>query len=128
VLLSGDPLGTGLGWAKPDRVADANLPGSERGINRWFRTEAFVQPAAFTPGNAGRGTVVTPGSFNLDLAMYKNFGIRERDRIQFRAEAFNALNHTNLGTPRTTFGLGTFGKIFGAGSSRIMQFALKYIF
>jgi hypothetical protein len=44
-----------------------------------------------------------PALSNVDLAMFKNFQIKERFKLQFRAEFFNTLNHPVLGNPNTTF-------------------------
>jgi hypothetical protein len=66
----------------------------------------------------------------------RRFPIREGTYLQFRAEYFNLLNHTNLGDPGTTLG-GSFGKITGttpqntaaAGNlPRIAQLSLKLVF
>ena len=54
--------------------------------------DVFTTPARFTPGNAARTVIQGPGLVNLDLAMMKNFLIRERFKLQFRWEAFNATN------------------------------------
>ena len=70
--------------------------------NQWFNASAFVLPAPGTFGNLGRGTFTGPGLANLDLSLAKSLAIAERMRLQFRAEAFNLLNHTNFGTPNTT--------------------------
>ena len=58
----------------------------------------------------------------------KSFSLGERRYIQFRAEAYNALNHVNLGNPNTTLGTGSFGRILSAGAARTMQFGLKLSF
>jgi hypothetical protein len=50
----------------------------------------------FPSGMTGRGVFVGPGNWNVDLAMYKTFSITERYKLQFRAEAYNAFNHSNL--------------------------------
>ena len=52
-----------------------------------------------TWGNLGRGTLRGPGLQTLDLSVIKNTAVTERIGLQFRAEFFNALNHTNLGPP-----------------------------
>lgn len=58
----------------------------------------------------------------------KNFVFRERFRIQFRAEMFNAFNHTNFGIPGTAFGSPQFGVINSARAARVTQLGLKFYF
>ncbi|HEU0139945.1 MAG TPA: hypothetical protein VFQ79_09555, partial [Bryobacteraceae bacterium] len=54
---------------------------------------------------------------------------RERMRVQFRSEFFNLLNWVNLGNPNATLTSGTrMGRITSAGSGRVIQFALKFLF
>jgi len=67
--------------------------------NRWFNTAAFVAPPAFSFGNVGRNSVYGPGMQSLDFALARDFSLTERMKFQFRGEFFNALNHSNLGTP-----------------------------
>jgi len=59
----------------------------------------YARPAAGTFGNLGRDTLVSPGLWNSDLAIAKNFNLTERVHFQLRAEAYNAFNHVNLGFP-----------------------------
>jgi hypothetical protein len=76
-------------------------------------------------------TVENPGSLQVDTSLVRSFRISERQSVQFRWEAFNLPNHVNLGNPSTALSAvsgGTFGLITSAGSPRIMQFALKYVF
>ncbi len=74
------------------------------------------------------------GFVNLDFALIKSFKIphgplAETQRIDFRAEAFNLPNHPNFDNPYSAIADGpNFGRILSAGSPRVMQFALKYIF
>jgi hypothetical protein len=78
---------------------------------RWFNPAAFSTPAAFSFGNVGRNSVYGPGMQTLDVALAREFGIAERIKLQFRGEFFNALNHTNLGTPDRFVNTPQFGTI-----------------
>ncbi len=68
--------------------------------------------------------------------MFRHFRLREGFRVEFRAEAFNALNHANFDlfyisnsyTNSANLTSPTFGKIVHAGDARIMQIALKLRF
>ena len=82
-----------------------------RTAEAWFNTAAFAVPAAFTFGNAGRNSVYGPGMQTLDFAIVRLFTLTERAQFQFRGEFFNALNHTNLGTPDRFVNTPQFGTI-----------------
>jgi hypothetical protein len=75
-----------------------------------------------------------PGLQTLDLSVMKNTALTERVDLQFRAEFFNALNHTNLGPPNPIVFSGTAvspsaGLITTlATDSRRIQFGLKVIY
>jgi hypothetical protein len=84
--------------------------------DRWFNPAAFAAPPAFAFGNVGRNSIYGPGLQTLDLAMVREFGITERLKFQFRAEFFNALNHTNLGTPNRFVNTPQFGTITEAAT------------
>ena len=108
-------------------------PCPEHGLD----TSAFVAlsntPGAvgFVPnriyGNSGVGIVRGPHLVNFDFNLAKNFSINERLSAQFRAEFFNAFNHSNFSVPGVTAGAG-FGQIVGANEARIIQLALKIRF
>lgn len=87
------------------------FPAGTHTAARWFNTAAFATPAAFTFGNVGRNTVEGPGMQLMDLALSREFALAERAHLQFRAEFFNALNHTNLGTPNRFVNTPQFGTI-----------------
>jgi hypothetical protein len=95
----------------------ANLTGQPifgsgtRTATEWFNPLAFKTPAAFTFGNVGRNSIYGPGMQTLDLAVAREFAIAERMKFQFRGEFFNALNHTNLGTPDRFVNTPQFGTI-----------------
>jgi hypothetical protein len=58
----------------------------------------------------------------------KTLLITERHRVMFRAEAFNALNHVNLGLPNATLLSATVGRITSDNPPRVFQLALRYQF
>jgi hypothetical protein len=101
---------------------------------QWFNPNAFVLPPAGTYGNVGRGILTGPGLADLDLSLFKTTAVSERARLEFRAEFFNSLNHTNFGTPNATvFSGSTISASAGlitstATTARQIQFGLKLIF
>jgi hypothetical protein len=85
-------------------------PGT-RTAGEWFNPAAFATPPAFTYGNAGRNSVYGPPLQTMDFALARTFRFTERVNFQFRAEAFNALNKVNLGTPNRFVNTPQFGTI-----------------
>lgn len=95
----------------------------------WFNPAAFTTPAAFTFGNVGRNSVYGPGMQTLDLALQREFAVTETVKVQIRAEAFNALNHTNLGTPNRFVNTPQFGTIIEAATAgREIQVGVRLSF
>jgi hypothetical protein len=104
------------------------------------QVQFFANPAnasaAFSPvsglASGNRDTLHGPHFSNLDVAVSKNFPLgNERYRLQFRAEAYNVLNHANFGIPDTGAIDANFGQIIGLAGiepSRVMQFALRFDF
>ncbi|HSR08827.1 MAG TPA: hypothetical protein VLM42_16910, partial [Bryobacteraceae bacterium] len=101
---------------------------------QWFNPNAFLRPAAGTWGNLGRGVYSGPGLANVDVSLFKTTAIGEKANLQFRAEAFNLLNHTNYGTPNAVVFSGvninsSAGLITSTATfSRQIQLGLKLIF
>ncbi len=83
-------------------------------------------PANFT----GRDYFHTPGSWNIDMGMYKNTRITERAMLQLRLEAYNALNHANFGiNTGSAYIAGGEGFITGSyNGSRNIQIAARVTF
>ncbi len=123
-----DTAGVGSTFQRPDLIRNPNLPASQRTVDRWFDTAAFVAPPAGQFGNAGRSDVLGPAFNDVDFSVVKQTAITERQRLEFRAEIFNLLNHPNLGLPVRIFGSPSFGQIVTANFSRQIQFGLKYLF
>lgn len=131
-LMGYDPSNTGSnGSARTDRIASGNLPSGQRSPNRWFDISAFPLPAPYTFGNAGKNILEGPGGVTTDLSIRKVFGLTERYKFEFRAEAFNVLNHAVFAQPDNyiTDGPGAAGVITSTViPQRQLQFALKFHF
>jgi carboxypeptidase family protein/TonB-dependent receptor-like protein len=127
-----DNSGTGrsiLGFGANDRpnlVGNPELSNSTTG--QWFNTSAFAFPTPGTFGNAGRNILNGPSYQAINLSLMKNTALSERINLQFRAEAFNLLNHPNFNLPDNFLGSPTFGRITSARDPRHIQFGLKLLF
>jgi hypothetical protein len=103
-------------------------PGT-RTTDAWFNPAAFATPAAFTFGNVGRNTVYGPALQTLDFAVVRSFPVTERLRLEMRAEAYNGLNHANLGTPNRFVNTPQFGTITEAATpGRQLQLSARLTF
>lgn len=83
-------------------------------------------------GNSGVGVVIGPGQNNSDIALIKRTRLSllgEAGNVEFRAEFFNAFNHTQFANPSANVSSSAFGTITStAVNPRIIQFALKLNF
>jgi outer membrane receptor protein involved in Fe transport len=131
-----DPGGVGVFVAsnagksvRPDQVSDPNA-GAPHTASEWYNVNAFqdVPVNQYRVGDAKRNSIVGPGSWDVDLTGMKNFKVTETSQLQFRAEAYNVLNHTNYNSIDTTLGDGTTGQVIGAGQNRVLQLGLKLNF
>jgi hypothetical protein len=129
-------LGNTYAGMRPDMIGNPNAGHNAKIHNKgyhqlWFYTGAFAAPNPATntsmPGNEKRGVINGPGFGKVDLGVYRNFRIVERLNFQFRAEALNATNHTNVQSVTTALGT-FFGEVTGYRDARIMQFAGKFTF
>jgi hypothetical protein len=106
---------------------------------QWLNPNAFVEPTPVTQVSTTdfealggqNNTVNSPAYTNLDASFFKEFQVYEDVHFQFRAEAFNVLNHTefngpggsNYSTPATFSIINSL-----RGNPRILQLALKLYF
>lgn len=106
----------------------SRTPGGDGGrIDGWFNPAAFTDARPYAFGNIGRFLPGNrgPSLHNWDISALKDIALRERARLEFRAEFFNAFNHVNFQPPAATFGRPQFGLVTGAEPARIIQAALK---
>jgi carboxypeptidase family protein len=126
--------GTGSNAGRPNSVAGCDLYSGFQRLTAWFNTACFTEQALGTYGNAGRDTIIGPNLWNLDNSLTKDFRIKEAATIQFRAEAFNIVNHPSFQLPNTQIFAGaalnaSAGKITATNSQpRQVQLALKVLF
>jgi outer membrane receptor protein involved in Fe transport len=133
------------GDARPNVLRDPNLSGSDRSVDHWFDTSAFVANYAadgrtLLAGNAGRNIIRGPAYINFDLGLIKFVPIKNDMRLQLRAEAFNLTNTPHFALPVLRMSDKAFGKIthtrnstnFGSTATsfanRMIQLALKLEF
>jgi hypothetical protein len=114
---------------RADVTGQPAFPAGTHTTAQWFNPGAFAAPSAYEFGNLGRNTVEGPGMQLLDLALTREFRITESTGLQFRTEFFNALNHTNLGTPNRFVNTPQFGTITMAmHPGREIQFGARLTF
>lgn len=87
-----------------------------------------VSGATIRPGNLGNGAVRGRGSVNMDFGLGKNFRITEGARFQFRADMFNALNHTNFTSISTNIEAANFGRFTNTAGARQVQINARFQF
>jgi hypothetical protein len=118
------------------------LRGSQYPGNRAINPAAFSIPAGTTPGDAPRNFVRGFGASQVNLALRRDFPIRDKVALQFRSESFDIFNHPNFGYidpyfTDATFGLATktlnqslatVASQYQQGGSRSIQFSLKVTF
>lgn len=121
---------TGFYSSRPNVLSNPN--NGPHTPNQWVSRSAFQEltpeqnPGEF--GNEGRNAIIGPGLASVDLSLFKNFAINETRHVQFRAEAFNTLNHPNFYLPENDLASPDFGQILQAAPPRLMQLAIKFIF
>ena len=111
---------------RPNVVGDPNT--GPQTPQHWFNTAAFARPASGNFGNAGRNIINGPGLQNLDVAVVRMFRLGERFQLQFRAQAYNSLNHPNFNYPNATADSAAFGTITSALDPRELEGAVRIVF
>jgi Carboxypeptidase regulatory-like domain len=122
------------GGQRPNLVGPLTRNDGSDWLNQYFANPLnAVTPPPFTVGNAPRevASARVPGTATSALSFFKQFAmpLREGSKLEFRAEAFNALNHPQFAGPNVTVGSSAFGKVTSqANSPRQVQLGLKLYF
>jgi hypothetical protein len=116
------------GNERPNCIGDP-VPG-DQSITHWLDINAFQRAARGTFGNCPVGVARAPGYNNVDAVLSKQFKAGGPRYFEFRAEAFNLLNHPSFGPPgRDINSPNTFGLITSTvSSSRKMELVFKFFF
>lgn len=136
---SGQPLlilqGGARETSRPDYVGGNAVLSDYSETLQYLNKDAFAKipigsasGRTIRPGNVGSGSVRGPGFWNVDFSLGKNFPIAERANFQFRADAFNALNHTNLTSFSTDVNNSRFGRFTNSRGGRVVQLNARFSF
>jgi hypothetical protein len=109
---------------RPDQVAPLQLVKKQM---QWFSTASFADAIGHF-GNSRNGNLLGPGLELWDLSAIKNIKISERFRFQFRAEFFNAFNHTNFDAINVNIDSGSAGQVTSTHDPRQIQLGGKLYF
>jgi len=144
-LVSGEPLNVTLGGVgnnitntlpnannRPDASGSVHYVKTKVGNTaQWFSpTSGFAAPAAGSFGNLPANALTQPARQNWNLSLFKSFLFSESrgSKLEFRAEFFNAFNHTEFNGVNGTFSSGQFGQVTSAHDPREIQLGLKLYF
>ena len=135
VNTGGDYNLDGIANDRPNSTVTNFDPSHDQWANGWGNAGTlFSTPCLGCVGNLGRNTFVGPSFVSWETSVFKNFKITERVNLQFRAEAFNVLNHTNFqlpgagGATNMRRNSASFGEAGGTFNPRNLQFGLKLRF
>jgi len=144
-ILSLASITGGYAYSRPDRVAGqpAWISNANAGGGRSLNPNAFQTPSTLRQGTESRNDI---GGFPLrqvDLSLGRDFAFTEKLKLQFRADAFNVVNHPNFANPAALIGfgptylestqmlnsaLGGLNPLFQEGGPRSLQLSLKLTF
>src|SRR5579864_8413980 len=128
---SGDPNNnTGDTEEHPNRVTGVQLYPSGPAVSSAYNPAAFTLQPFGTYGNSGRNIIYTAPQLQIDTSLFKDFAVRERMKVQFRAEFFNMINHANFRNNSliNNFNAAGAGSYTSAQAGRQIQFALNFIY
>jgi len=131
---TGSLIGTGnISNIVPNSINRPDMSGSvhyPKTAAHWFDGSVFTPTVAGTWGNTPFNALRGPGRQNWNLSVFKSFVFSESrgSKLEFRAEFFNAFNHTEFNGVNTNLSGGGFGAVNSAHDPREIQLGLKLYF
>lgn len=132
------PVATSAFGCFADKTPGQSYYSGPHNYTQWLNPAAFTQPPVATTIGENNFAVLGgspqqvrgPHFTNLDASLLKNFTFTQATYLQFRAEAFNALNNVQFGQPtQLNFNTKNFSQITSQRNpNRVMQLALKLFF
>ncbi len=126
MLAGEDRANVGRTYQRPNVIRDPN--NGPKTPDEWFDKGAFKRADVFTYGSAGAFIVDADGRNNWDVALQKDFKIKENHRLEFRGEFYNIPNSVSMQNPNGGFSSSAFGQVRSATDARQIQFGLRYAF
>jgi hypothetical protein len=116
------------GTLRPNLVPGQSVSLAHPSIAEWFNTAAFSAQTTCTYGDAGRNSIIGPGSKVFDMAFTKIFPLKEARVLEFRAQATNIFNKPNYSSIDTNVTSLTFGRVTAAGAMRQFTMTARFRF
>ncbi|PYR74698.1 MAG: hypothetical protein DMF87_21990 [Acidobacteria bacterium] len=138
VMTLRDIAANGILQQRVDQMLDN--PYGKKTLDNYLNPAAFAYPAPGQLGTHKRNSIEGPAYWSIDLALSRRVPLGPARNVELRLETFNLLNHFNWGNPgpplggggnanTVNFDAGNFGQITTqAGTPRIFQFGIKYVF
>ena len=134
-----DPGGVGLlvgpATGRPDYITNPNAGAlhaykPSAPVKTWFNISSFalVPAGQFRVGDDANSNILGPGYESWDLSVHRNIRLYRETNFQFRAEAFNAFNHSNPSAIGTTVGATNNGQVTAYGPNRTLQLGGRFTF
>jgi hypothetical protein len=154
VTFSGASNVTGTVSGRADAVPGAVRYPANKSKAKWFNPAAYSLPLCYNTtttfacssykaatygtsyalyGNSQYDALRGPRFQDWDMSLQKNIALKQRYKVQLRADSFNVFNHPSLGLPNSNISSGTAGQITSTSGTpgyeqRTVEFAAKFLF